>query len=535
MLRLLVNLCSTIRRFNTDESGISLLYVTISLPVIIGMGLLAIDVGRLTSLQSSLQHGADSLALAGAAELDFGADSITRSERSITNLITTNTSLFATSAVTINRAAVTTCYLKALPASDVTPINSADCLVPGAATSPALARYVQVIVTPVNFNTIFPATLLGAANNTAQSSAEAVAGFQAAVCDVTPMFVCNPYEPNPSGSPSDAEFTDASLLLDHIADPAKKKRLFNMKQTGGNTAQYFPGNFGWLVPEGGDNNSGASNLQEAVGKVNQKGCYVSSGVELRTGTIQSIRFGFNTRFDMYDGNFNSKKNNPDYRPGLNNRKGYGNDKAGNGKGSACNPEDADRDTSTKRSYLYKDACFLANNCTLAGGRVGDGNWDKQSYWNRSHNLAAGTSLPAAISGANVSRYDVYQYELLDLNNRVNNDSNGTGGSNQDGELGGPMCYNGPSGSVTATPDRRTFHAAILNCKALDASVKYGPIRGGSSNKLPVAAFGKFFMTEPVSGGGNASTADGDVWAELVQVDVIGQADGVARDIVQLYR
>jgi hypothetical protein len=60
MLRLFTSLCSTLRQFKADESGISLLYVTMSMPVIIGFGLLAIDVGRLTSLQSSLQHGSDS-------------------------------------------------------------------------------------------------------------------------------------------------------------------------------------------------------------------------------------------------------------------------------------------------------------------------------------------------------------------------------------------------------------------------------------------------------------------------------------------
>ena len=35
--------------------------------------------------------------------------------------------------------------------------------------------------------------------------------------------------------------------------------------------------------------------------------------------------------------------------------------------------------------------------------------------------------------------------------------------------------------------------------------------------------------------GNPSTADGDVWAEMVGIDMPGQANSVARDIVQLYR
>jgi hypothetical protein len=256
-------------------------------------------------------------------------------------------------------------------------------------------------------------------------------------------------------------------------------------------------------------------------------------VELRTGSVTAVRDGFNVRFDLYAANMNGFQNDINYRPGLNNRKGYANDKL-NGKGSACNPDETNRETSPDRGYLYKDACFLAGNCTLGGGRIGDGDWDKQTYWNRSHFQAPGTSLPSAIAGANVSRYDVYKYELEDLTNRVNNDSNGVGSSAQGGELGGPVCYNGPTGSVTATPDRRIFHAAILNCQALNASATYGPIRGGSGNKLPVAAFGKFFLTEPVVKQ-SASTADGDVWAELVDISIIGQADGVARDIVQLYR
>ena len=40
-----------------DESGMALIYTTILLPVIVGFALLAVDVGRFTTLNSSLQHG----------------------------------------------------------------------------------------------------------------------------------------------------------------------------------------------------------------------------------------------------------------------------------------------------------------------------------------------------------------------------------------------------------------------------------------------------------------------------------------------
>ena len=61
-----------------DESGIALIYVTVMLPIIMGFALLAIDASRVYILNSSLQHGADAIALAMAAELDRTSDAITR-------------------------------------------------------------------------------------------------------------------------------------------------------------------------------------------------------------------------------------------------------------------------------------------------------------------------------------------------------------------------------------------------------------------------------------------------------------------------
>src|SRR6185436_10389178 len=194
------NLRRALKDFRNDQSGIALIYVTAALPVIIGLSLLAIDVGRLSSLQSSLQHGADALALAGAGELDRRSDAITRANLAIAELVTTNTSLFATTVVTIDENSIATpCFLSSLPASDATPIDPSNCLPVSDATeieeSSVSARFVQVIVTPKNFNTIFPVTFLGGATNSAQSSAEAVAGMDQAVCNFTPLFMCNPFEP----------------------------------------------------------------------------------------------------------------------------------------------------------------------------------------------------------------------------------------------------------------------------------------------------------------------------------------------------
>ena len=511
-------------RFRRDRSAAALIYVTVALPVLIGFGLLAIDIGRLTTLQSTLQHGADALALAGGAELDRRPDAIVRANLAITNLISGNKSLFGTSVVTINNSSVTTRYFPTIPASDADPmpLPSVPGLSAGVPADNTLARFVEVTVRPVAFNTIFPASFLGASDSTT-ASATAVAGFDAAVCDFTPMFICNPYED--SANTNIMEATELYRHFDPATYPPRIGRLINMKQTGGNSAQYFPGNFGFLVPPGASN-PGASTLRDYVGMASPPACFVANGVELRTGAIESVRFGFNTRFDQYDGPMSGNHNNPDFRPAENVRRGVANDKS-SGPGSACKPDDT---ASTANSGLLRDTCFATDSCPNMGGRMGDGLWDKTTYWSEAHN---GASLPSAISGQYVSRYDVYNYELADMNNRVKNDSNGTP---LGGEIGYPACYNGPTGSVNSSPDRRIFHAAVLNCRALNASSTYGPIQGGSGNKLPVVAFVKFFLTEMVGGDkGNPSTADGDVWAEMVGIDMPGQANSVARDIVQLYR
>jgi hypothetical protein len=202
--------------------------------VLIGFGLLAIDIGRLTTLQSTLHHGADALALAGGAELDRRPDAIVRANRAITNLITTNTSLFGTTVVTINSSSVTTRYFASIPASDATPMPSGAGLSAGVAADNMDARFVEVTVTPVAFNTIFPASFLGAFNSTA-ATATAVAGFDAAVCDFTPMFMCNPYEAS-----TNTDFLEATELYKHFDRtnyPDRIGRLINMKQTGGSSAQ----------------------------------------------------------------------------------------------------------------------------------------------------------------------------------------------------------------------------------------------------------------------------------------------------------
>ena len=58
-------------------------YVTIMLVIFVGVGALALDGARATSLQTQLQKGADALAIAGAAELDRLTTSTSRATNAI--------------------------------------------------------------------------------------------------------------------------------------------------------------------------------------------------------------------------------------------------------------------------------------------------------------------------------------------------------------------------------------------------------------------------------------------------------------------
>ena len=502
----------TLKDFRNDQSGMALIYVTAALPVIIGLSLLAIDVGRLSSLQSSLQHGADALALAGAGELDRRPDAIERANDAIADLITTNTSLFATSVVTIDENRIgTPCFLSSLPASDATPIDPLDCLPASDATekeaSSPSARFVQVIVTPQNFNTIFPVTFLGGASNSAQSSAEAVAGFDAAVCAFTPMFMCNPYE-----SATNTDVMRTTEIYEHIATRLDRRRLIEFKKHSGGSAQWSPGNFGFLQSPLGP---GANALGEAIASETPSACFIQNGVYTKPGNTTVSKDAFNVRFDLYKGSY--KKD--DYSAAMNVRKSFWVPPKGNGKpGNVC---DAEESLTRAEGYgLPRDSCFATQSCTINTGRIGNGNWDQdnngtadfQAYWDFNH---PGVTRPSDESGTQFSnsnlptRFEIYRWEID--NNQIGTASTAI-----------PACYQGTGATADDTPDRRIVYGAILNCVAAE-------LDSGAGGPYQAAAFGKFFMTEPMPG------SQDSLWLELVDVVEPGEANSVARDIVQLYR
>lgn len=495
-----------LKRFRKAAEGAVLAWTAMSIPAVLGVGALTIDLSRFFSLQTQLQNAADAAALTAAAELDGRTSAITRANNALNTLVS-NDERFGVGgggAVAIGNVR----FLSSLPASDAAAITSSF-----VTTDPKLARFVEVTVAPVDMDFILP-VFAGLAQ--AQSNADAVAGFQEAVCQFTPMFVCNPWE----GS--------GTTIQQASNDPAQLRRLIALRMPGGQTSQYVPGNYGFLdAPMVGN---GANALEHAIAQVSPPTCFARTGVSVRTGQISSVRDGFNVRFDMYNGNLNGMRSNPNYRPARDVIRGYA--ASGNGNGNACNSS-----PSAAAYGLPRDACFYTNTCTpvggSTGGRMGAGDWNFVTYLQRNHNspasvtiggttytinYSAGVSSPAAPP----SRYQVYRWEID--NNRIPN-SNGYSAPGTT-ERGAPACYSG--GGLSDTPDRRILYVAVLNCQALAAQGLLTP--GNSSGSLPVEAFARVFLTEPVETGQEST-----IYGEFNGIVEPGQDSSVVRDMVQLYR
>ena len=497
------------------------LYVAVLLPVLIGMGVTAIDFSRLSTLNTFMQAGADALALAGAAELDGqsqpnGDDSITLANRAIANLVINKQRLGDAGKVGITVASTT--FLTALPTADSAVIPAGL-----ATTDPTKARYVSVKVTTANLTTIFPVTFLGAVSNTASTKAVATAGGplggagrQLCLGPVVPMFICNPYE---SLSPGLFEVMERDGP--YYATYRRKQILL---QTGGN-GSFAPGNFGWLdTPENGQ---GAGGLRDAI-SLNQPNsggtsCRVSRNtISQRTGNVANADDATNTRFDLWSGPFNNASNSASYPPAQNVRKGW---KPGNGAKGACTATNVNIDpvaSPNLNNKLGRDSSFT--------GRIGNGVWDITTYWKNNYGT---TTLPPGLSTSS-SRYDVYLFELthtasgtLTASLPAAAVSQAAVGGTAPGEKGTPQCY---SGATLPTYDRRVLYVAIVNCTNLG-------ITGNSGTPFAPVAYGKFFLTEPVS--------NGDYYSELIGLvgtgATIDPGDGSENnsvnvsESVQLYR
>jgi Flp pilus assembly protein TadG len=499
------------RQLWSDSDGVILPYVAITLAVIIGLSALALEGSRLMSVQTLLQNSADALALAGAAELDRRPDSIIRARAAIQDLVKN-----PISGAEIGQIAETTSidFLQSLPVSDDLPIATANLT-----NDPTLAAYVQVTLKPIAMQMIFPIAT-GLAKITV--SAQSVAGYDQIICNAQPLFVCNPFEI--SGM---TYFQATQALVQADQNSATYHPLVRLAGSQFKNGEYRAGDTGYVIPATGAlptnacGPGGEYGIPQALASTNLQACFRLSGIKLAPGNDQLALDGLNTRFDIYKNGFGSCRI---YPPDQNVRKGF----ITLGNINWCNAIPAPPNwpmSDPLAAPLPIDSNMIgANQSFNPAVSLGNGTWNCAAYWSIAHNQGAGkNSLPVGCTTtATISRYEVYRYEL-----------NFPGDRSPASETGAPQCN--PSGAA----NRRVLILPIVNCGSSPVPVL------NNGERVPVAAFGRFFLTLPADTGtqGNpgrffvALPADigtsGRPYAEFL--GLVKRTDPLSADMVQLNR
>lgn len=508
---------SRFRKFTEDQSGAVAATYALALIGLIAIAGVGFDYGRLASMDSELQNGADQAALAGATQLDGKADACARAASAAIGLVT-NSTILASDSHTISIPDESACdatgSVRFWQDKDRTT----------AATSGANAHFIELTVdvrtadyalTPVTG--LFKGSL----------DASAMAGLGSSICKVPPVFMCNPLES------SDPSFTVANYI-------GKGVRL--IANDGGGS--YGPGNFGYLQTNAGN---GAQAVAQTLGRVNVPGdCIGVDDVATKPGVQISVLDALNSRFDVYANGLNNAcgSTNGLCPPSANSRKDLmqkGNNcnfATGNGAGwkeaphpylptSATTPLTSAQIATLSPMGYPRDMCHAVSNTgSCSGGQIGDGNWDRNAYFKtNTANYPSNFDISGTFGTSTPTRYQVYKYEAANPSTRLltQTDSGTTSRPT-------PVCVT-PGVPVASTqPDRRVLSVAVIDCVAEGVQ--------GQTTGVNVTKWIDVFLVEPSVP--RARTEASDVYVEVIGETKLGgggstSAQLIRRDVPYLVR
>ena len=568
-----------------DTSGLMLPYVTTILAALAGFSLLAIDGSRYMSLQTQMQAAADALALAGARELNqqSGAQSRAISAMANTSFGNDNTLFRMGTAPTFS---YTHAFYKSLPAASAGFSGTTT-------TSDSDTLFVAVTVTAVSVPTIFPVRYFQSrGSNSFSTGAQAIAGFTSEiVCDIPPVFICNPYE---TAGMTDAAATQALRTAFNTPATLRQQLRMDASTTGPGHFGYLVPPDGctgascleqWIATSqpracyrktGVDLNTGAKTTVEKG--FNVRFDLYSGGFSPST----TYPPGINVRKGYLPNNAKNWCSSGPASPYYTTLPAYSKpilvtSGATQTTGNNTTKKTINSVPSTDTAYVFQNQMITGNNIALPNSTVaqtpgsgattilmgdnaraagsaaftvkwptsglpldsnlsgntsifGNRNWDCLNYWNLNHTAAAPSGCTS--SSPTISRYQVYRYEIA--NNLINDWSGNrladTSGNTGNGENGAPYCAAASSvrgvDTTTGGRDRRIIFAAVINCLAQAALITGGQ----TANNVPVAEFGKFFMTQPVNADGTNSFLYGEMTGLVDSLDNVR----ILRQ-VQLYR
>jgi Flp pilus assembly protein TadG len=490
--------------FARDTSGAVAPLFAAALIGLVGAGALAWDVSRGYAMRDELEAAVDAAALAGATQLDGGSDSITRATTAAQGALVQNAKRMGdTYESNVVGAGDTIRFLDALTNTATDPRAN------HVTTDPTAAKFIEITLAPRPMGLILGGLVGAGAFN---GRAHAVAGYGSALCKVPPLFVCNPDETN---------------TIDLFEAYAGKSIVLNGK---GGSAAFAPGNFGYLQV-----GQQLSALQQAMGRSPPLTDCFGETVETRTGDPTSVLDWFNTRFDIYASNqVAAQKDSPYYAPADITITGLP-DNSQNPL-NQCKPKSSG--TVYNGTYsagivamaMPRDTCAYpsgGSTCTGGANALGNGNWDRASYFKVTHGYTGTiSSVTAPFTGENwadfydypdanpkptyPTRYQVYLWE------KANKDTvsiwptyaAANTKTNQAGDWPKRQC--GTKDPVAGVPDRRTISAIVLNCSAI-------------TNNTPQATIGAvdLFLTEPAATNGNGSIY-GEIISSTSDSSAVGQ-------------
>ena len=525
----------TVRRLARSDRGAVAPAVGLSLFALIAAGGIAFDYARMASLDTELQNAADQAALAAAGQLDGEVDACARAAAAAAGLLSNQTlhANDATASRAINVQNESACDATGVIRFYQSYDQVNDTFGP-AATTDAEARIVAVQVDPRE--AVYALTPVVGAFRSGNLRAEAVAALGSAMCKVPPVMMCNPAEPE----------DNEDLNYDFNPNRGDGLRLVI-------DAPDAPGNFGFLRID----EAGAKEVAMQLGYDNPPhGCISTSGVETQPGDMQAVRAAFNTRFDISENGAFTCPNSGTCSPSRNSRKdlvktagtgGNGCTLSNQGWRESPNPYRGRADaqplsaaTPMNATRVYPDtigyprdlchAMSVDGNCEPSTGNaiIGNGDWDIDAYfqvhYNKDRNwwMANVTdedgnqlaTIPADVP--NVSRYDIYQWELRNKSTTIDVDQTIAGTTPAQRNYGRPICRGAGIEPDATTADRRRISVAVVNCEAQEV--------GGHEKDIEVRKWLDVFLVTPAAARGNGPTAvstNGDIYVEVIGVAASG--------------
>ncbi len=516
-------------RFGNDQTGAVAPIYVLSLVGLIAMAGIGYDFAQMATLDTELQNAADQAALAAATQLGGTSTAIADATSAASTLVS-NSSVMAEDGGS-NTLAIALLTFYSTKADAEAETNGFT-----AAAQSASAKYVKVTLAARRAKyTLTP--IVGLLMSPSLNAA-ATAGLGSSICKVPPVMVCNP-----------AEGSDPTFSANYVG---KGLRLISVQNSGGNWAS---GNFGYIDVNGTAGNSLLA-LKQSLAWISPPGdCLAESGIKTKPGANASVTDALNTRFDMYDSGGPGGSACPSggsCPPSTNTVKDVVRSSTSNN--CTTGPQGWQESTgpylpspstrlplTTPQAMGHpRDICHsVSSSGDCAGGIVGDGNWDRTTYFAVNYpgfNWQA--AMTSAFATTSPTRFQVYRWEVSHsadtYTNSTTHQSTTIGAARVAESTGngknaismmdnkGPVCTTPGINPVTGSTDRRTFPVAVVNCIANGVD--------GSSSNVPVVKWMNVFLVEPSLNRGR--TAASDVYVEGVSVSIVGNGDAGNNQVVR---